>query len=766
MLYAVITLMEGNTREWMVIASNWLNKLKDQCHWPSFESTKTLMEAVKNRIEPSTAGKPWKMIKSIHHAEYVCFEKAMRKKEGLEETEGHTSTKRKRDHGSSDSNAETLLKTDMEMAKQIMKGITDNLDQDIMMHKDIILKIKQMNEVTKKKATIGIFGKSGEGKSSLLSAILEWEKELQDLFKVLSDDSEDKNEDMIEIAVEKITALYGEDADRKTLKELKNHSISVKIEDFLSGRKKIISTDDVTEFANKVACYILHSEASPGGWYWPLVKCVTFKVPNCRDLLEYIVLVDIPGTGDCNKIRDDLWKSKLKECSFVWIVSAINRVVTDKDPWGILKHCIEELGPGGECKNINFICTKSDDINTVAYIRSARLTQFQSLGDKEQKKECTLHRNELAKTRVKEKFEHSEIQKKMNPDNDFLQVFTVSSSAFFDPDLNLEPNVTEIPKLQEALKNLNKSINRELARDYVNEAKGVLSLIQSVQLDADREMIKDKVHKEYEKNLMKAQKELDKYFDSCYNDLKKCLSAGVSKSIQSCVPDTEALVSPNKDKRGFHKVLQALCNNGGYYWSKNWDVVLDLNKKLADHLHGSINPYFSRIFPICGKTGTSVQEQIDKFSLIQSESSPYPRSPMLCHIQNFIKAEENKLKAVLSRDIVEMKKEIYSSILTTIQNQMASRYILAAEEKGPGSMKRRQEILISSVNSIKNDMFNMSKMEVLKKFNNLKLYIKDALETGLKRSMKLALLQTNNIILLDVSSEIEELERLTEQLSD
>ncbi len=39
------------------------------------------------------------------------------------------------------------------------------------------------------------------------------------------------------------------------------------------------------------------------------MKSVTIKTPNCRELLKHIVLVDIPGTGDCNKIRDDLWRS-------------------------------------------------------------------------------------------------------------------------------------------------------------------------------------------------------------------------------------------------------------------------------------------------------------------------------------------------------------------------------------------------------------------------------------------------------------------------
>ncbi|XP_039534555.1 nuclear GTPase SLIP-GC-like isoform X2 [Pimephales promelas] len=668
-------------------------------------------------------------------------------------------TKRKLDQESSDSDSsiESPL-TDMEImlkAKPVMKRVTDNLVHTVIMHKDIMSKINKMNNVSKK-ATIGIFGKSGEGKSSLLSAVLgtryllpsgcfgactavvtqveanltdsnytaeielfsneEWEKELRDLFRVLSDESEDRDDDMLEIAVEKITALYGDDADKKTLEKLKNDDKFSEIKDFLSINKRTISNNDVSKFSSDVAPYILHSEASTGGWYWPLVKSVTFKVPDGHDLLEHIVLVDIPGTGDCNKLRDDKWKSKLRECSFVWIVSDIKRATTDKDPWGILKHCIEELGPGGECKRINFICTKTDDINPPAYIRSARLTISE---DKDQKKVCILHRNEHAKTRVKDKFENSEIKKRFSTDDNLLNVFTVSSKAFFEHDLNMEPSETEIPKLRDDLRILNKNINRELTSDYVNEARGVLSLIQSVQLDRDKktEETKVKVCMELENNLKKALNELDSRFDTIYTNLEKFLSRGVEESVQLCVASTKAIVAPDIDKRGFHKILQALCKNGGCYWSKNWDVIIDLNRQLAKHLQEYINEYFNLIFPVTGTTLKSVQEQIDKFSIIQSD----PGSPILHHIQNFIKTEETKLKASLKREVVDRKKDIYSSIQTTIEKQMSPYYEQAAAVTGIGSMKKRQELLITAVDEIKHDMFNKAKFEMLKNFNNLKM---------------------------------------------
>ncbi|KAK9957951.1 hypothetical protein ABG768_012146 [Culter alburnus] len=641
-----------------------------------------------------------------------------------------------------DPHCDSLHCADMEImltARQINKRVADNLVHTNIMHRDMISKINKMNNVSRKKAIIGIFGTSGEGKSSLLSAILgkkyllpsgcfgactavvtqveanltdsnyiaelelfskeEWEKEMEDIFRVLS---EDRDDELFEIAVEKITALYGDDADKKTLEELKKDDKFAEIETFLSVSKKTISVSDVSEFANDIACYILRSQSSPGDWYWPLVKSVTIKIPDCRELLEHIVLVDLPGTGDCNMIRDDMWKSNLRECSSVWIVSDVKRAVTDKDPWGILKHCVEELGPGGECKSINLICTKTDDINPAAYIRAERI--------------------------------------------------------YYRPQFRRQ----EIPKLQDDLRILNKNINRELTRDHVNEAKGVLSLIQSVQLDTDKKTVETKVkaYTELEKNLKKALKELDSRFDTIYSDLEQCLSKGVEESVQLCVASTK-----NIDKRGFHKILQALCKNGGCYWSKNWDVILDLNKQLAKHMHEYINEYFNLIFPVTGTTGKSVQEQIDKFSIIQSDSA-YPGSPILHHIQNFIKTEETNLKASLKRDVVGTKKHIYSSIQTTIENEMSSCYEEAAAVTGTGSMKKRQELLITTVDEIKHDMFNKAKTEVLKKFNDLKLDIKDALESELKRSMKLSLSQTSKIKLMDVSREIEQLERLSEQLSD
>lgn len=79
----------------------------------------------------------------------------------------------------------------------------------------------------------------------LCMPLQEWEKELKDLYRDKTADGEDKNEELIETAEEKITALYGADANNKTLEELKKDDKFAKTENFLSTSPITISNTDV-----------------------------------------------------------------------------------------------------------------------------------------------------------------------------------------------------------------------------------------------------------------------------------------------------------------------------------------------------------------------------------------------------------------------------------------------------------------------------------------------------------------------------------------
>ena len=63
-----------------------------------------------------------------------------------------------------------------------------------------------------------------------------------------------------------------------------------------------------SELSEEIAKYTRRDSEKTGRQYWPLVKCVTIKVPNASELLQHVALIDLPGTGDCNKSRDEMWK--------------------------------------------------------------------------------------------------------------------------------------------------------------------------------------------------------------------------------------------------------------------------------------------------------------------------------------------------------------------------------------------------------------------------------------------------------------------------
>ncbi|XP_059372604.1 nuclear GTPase SLIP-GC-like isoform X1 [Carassius carassius] len=720
-------------------------------------------------------------------------------------------TKRKRSNEASGSGAKRPDNSSQELTTDLImkqtKDVIKNIKQKIAVQDSTDLKAYIIDQISnmdmmnksntnRKKVTIGIFGRSGEGKSSLLNAVLgeryllppgssgactaittqvegnlsdsnytaeiefiskeEWDSQLRDLLSDLSDKTEDKNDDMTKIAIEKITALYGANAFKKTLEELKKDAKSAKIDELLLMEKMPISHSNSVNFAKEISKFIQHSRSNPGNWYWPIVKSVAIKIPN--PLLEHIVFVDIPGTGDCNKTRDSLWKSKLGECSVVWIVSAINRGTTDEDPWEILKHCVYYMTQAGECKSINFIFTKTDDIDPEEYIRNEWPSEEEK-PNKDLKTACIRKRNICSKETVTESFENSKLKKKM-----ILNIFTVSTRAFFDKTLCLEHSDTEIPKLQDVLKNLNNSINKDLARDYVNEAKGILSLIKSVQSETGN-VVQTGVHNKLEQNLCKALEKLGWQFDMLCCVLEKCLSDGVEESERLCLTSACSIISPNlpHGKGGFHKILKALCKNDGYHWSNAWGIDLDLNMALAQHMHKNIEEEFDSIFPVHCKTGKSVQEQIEKFSIIQSDTE-HPRASMFYHIDNFIKREEIKLKRKLKREVIERKNEISLSITNMIKDAMVPYYAKAAHFHGTGSMKKMQNTLTEAIENLKHDMFKQAKAEVLRKFRDLEQHIKDTLEYGLQRAI--LLLSETDKIKLDVLEDIKELENILQQLCD
>ncbi|XP_062324699.1 nuclear GTPase SLIP-GC-like [Osmerus eperlanus] len=277
-------------------------------------------------------------------------------------------------------------------------------------------------------------------------------------------------------------------------------------------------------------------------------------------------------------------------------------------------------------------------------------------------------------------------------------------------------------------------------------------------------MDKIKLHNELNKKLDDQLKCLQvDHLEPCHDELEKYLSDGVKKSVMKCAEITKKNVEVpvEKNGRGYHQTLSALCRNNGFFRSNDGETR-DLNKSLAEMMYESINEKFNALFPNKGETGLSVREKVKRFSIFSiSVTEGYSNPAAMTHILRFLKAEEAKLKRMIYRDIAQQKKAIYASITDAIKEEMVPGYNKAEECVGTRSMTVKQKVLIQHTESLKHTMFNKAKNRMLYLFKYLTEQIEMRLRKELREAMAHALTNSNFPFSLDVSAEIRELETLS-----
>ncbi|XP_030591492.1 nuclear GTPase SLIP-GC-like [Archocentrus centrarchus] len=678
--------------------------------------------------------------------------------------------------------AETMILSEV---KNIMRVVQTRLhDQDKL---SAFLKKKISDLETDKRELVGVFGKTGAGKSSLINAIIdeedllpsgsvnactsvmikveanthsskyeadiefitkeEWKDELWSFqqFRADNENQENEDDDDYRDIAEKLSAVYGEEWKQKSFQNPLDNKHFREIPEFLQSGRKIFTCESAKELSAKCVKYTRSDSKQREGdgvkkFYWPLVKCVTVRVPN-SPLLQHVTLVDLPGNGDCNKSRDEMWKGIVGDCSTVWIVTEINRAASEKEAWEILESVSSLIGNGGECRQIHFICTKSDLFG-----------DSDDLSPADVRKEIT-ERNMQAKNIIKEKFnQRPKIKKHFTEDS--FRVFTVSSKEFRKRK-HLNPDETEIPKLQEVLQDLNDFHSETL--NYVSGARGILSLIQGANhRGADGK--KDEVCAALERNMSLQLDAVKKEMDKTYKAFEKCLGDGVEKSKGSYEQVLKYFLYQRKKGGAFHKILKCVVENGGIHKPKKGKPI-NLNMKLASCLTDSIDEEFRKTFPNELKCGP-FNGVINKFSL--NTDSLIQKYKNVGLQLRFLKTEKEKIKTKLNRIIRKEKKKVYNSLTEKIEDIMEEGYSKAAAFRGKDSLKNMRETIQRHVHS-KKDMFELAKNTMLEKLHNLMVNIVETLEKTLNESIELSF-KTDECSLPDVSTELEMVKKHHDEL--
>ncbi|KAM8723923.1 nuclear GTPase SLIP-GC-like isoform 1-T1 [Acanthopagrus schlegelii] len=655
-------------------------------------------------------------------------------------------TKRPRITTAQSSNQEQYI---LCLVKDIMTAVHHKIPKDdklsTFLKDKIDEKIKDLEN--DKKELVGIFGKTGAGKSSLINAVI-GEKNLLPsgsiractsvMIKVEANMQSENyevdiefitkeewhnevhtflgRETVLEVYDEKLSALYGDEWKNKSSEELMDDKYFEEIKEFLSSKTpKNLKCGSAEELSEAYVTF-----ASSGGNYWPLVKYVTVKVPK-KDLLQHVTLVDLPGTGDRNKSRDEMWKEVIGSCSTVWIVTDINRAASEKEPWEILERTCSLMGNGGQCQQIHFICTKTDLIDKDEKPAADVCA--------ESKEEVRKHFRNL--TKVERHFGHG----------DYFEVCTVSSTEFLKKN-RLEPE-NEIPKLQKFLQNVNDCHSE--TKNYVSGALGILSLIQGTRSREPGK--KAEVCNELEEKMRRELEKINRTMDKAHKALEKCLSEGVETSKGT----SERVLRPireHDDKGGFYRILKCAVERNGSYKSQKADIEIDLNNDIASCLTDCIDEGFNKTFPNDGKTGP-FYGAINAFSL-DTERLKQKYKDVELQL-TFLKTEEETIKMEINKCVRKEKKKVYNSVYTTIDEIMKECYKKAAACSGQGMLQRMRDIIEKHVQDP--NMFERAKDVMLRELTALKEKSLKTLEETMQKSIEMSI-KTAGDSIPDVTHEL------------
>ncbi|KAH0421075.1 hypothetical protein CcaCcLH18_13644 [Colletotrichum camelliae] len=273
------------------------------------------------------------------------------------------------------------------------------------------------------KIIIGVFGNTGDGKSSTINALLgegdllptncmractasvtelsynhdndsekpyraeidfvsleEWQKEVETFLKevAINDggfDDEDENPDTEAAkAVAKARAVYAnmdeEVLHGSTVLELMSHP---NVHGVL-GTTRQFKASSGEELRFLVEPYVDSSDKDDeeAVAFWPMVKAVRI-FSKAKALSNGVTIVDLPGSHDADAARSSIASDYMKSCAGIWIVSPIHRAVDNKAAKDMMSDAFKrQLRIDGSFSNVTFICSKTDQLSLEDAVKNFR----------------------------------------------------------------------------------------------------------------------------------------------------------------------------------------------------------------------------------------------------------------------------------------------------------------------------------------------------------------------------------------------------------
>ncbi|EHH28377.1 hypothetical protein EGK_18806 [Macaca mulatta] len=667
---------------------------------------------------------------------------------------------------------------------------------------------------------IGLFGSTGAGKSSLINAIIqqamflpvsgesictscivqvssgccaqyeakihllsdqEWREELKNLTKLLHRTEELGREEAdawnrdeaVEEATWKLQMIYGNGAESKNYEELLRAKPKRKIP---TSRVITLKAEEAEELSIKLDPYIRTQRRDWDGeatemHIWPLIKHVEVTLPKSDLIPEGVVLVDIPGTGDFNSKRDEMWKKTIDKCSVIWVISDIERVSGGRAHEDLLNESIKAC-QRGFCRDVALVVTKADKLHLPEYLRYSNMPgNCQAI---QSQREAVLERNEMIKlqrTRIlKEK-----LKRKLPADFKVLEasdlVYTVSAQEYWQQALLTEEE-TEIPKLREYVRKRLLDKKRRTVTKYVTEAFGLLLLTDS--FSSTQNLPNEHLHMSVLRRFAEEKVELlEKAIGHCFACMEQPLQEGVrtARTSYRCILRACLVVSAGNSPHSSAVTKSVLVEN---HWSRGTREWPNLSKALTVFLSTILLNFFVTFFCRTGKpTGSALMPHIDAFkhSLQEKMTEIGIRSGWKydsCK-KNFLIQEISAILGGLEDHILRRKRRVYESLTASVQSDLKLCYEEAAQITGKKACERMKDAIRRGVDrQVAEGMFERAQERMQHQFQQLKTGIVEKVKGSITTMLTLASSQGDGLYkeLADVGSEYKEMEKLHRSLRE
>ncbi|XP_073911333.1 nuclear GTPase SLIP-GC isoform X3 [Castor canadensis] len=663
---------------------------------------------------------------------------------------------------------------------------------------------------------IGLLGSTGAGKSSLINAIIqqamflpvsgesictscivqvssgcceqyeakihllsdqEWKEELKNLTKLLHGTEELGEEadtwdrdDAMDEATWKLQMIYGTGAESRKYEDLLRAKPKGKIP---TSRIITLKAEEAGELSIKLDPYIRtqrrdRAEESAETRIWPLIKYVEVTLPKSALIPAGVVLVDIPGTGDFNSKRDEMWKKTIDKCSVLWVISDIERVSGGRAHEDLLNESIRAC-QRGFCRDIALVVTKTDRLHLPEYLRERQVGN-QAI---QSHREAVLERNETIKLErsgiLKEK-----LKRKLPADSKVLEaahlVYTVSAQEYWQQAFLTEEE-TEIPKLREYIRKSLLDKKRRMVTKCVTEAFGLLVLADSFSstenLSNEHLLMSGLRHFVEEKTEL-----LEKAIEQCFAHIERPLQEGVWMARTSYRRILGACLVRSRGNQGFHQTLKAVCLKHGVYASRTL-ARIDLNEAITRPMYDQLDPVFGGIFRTGKATGSALMPHIDAFkhSLQEKMAEIGIRNGWKydSYKKSFLIQEISAILGGLEGYIIRKKRRIYESLTSSVQNDLKPCYEEAAQITGRKACERMKDIIRRGVErQVAEGMFERAQERMQHQFQQLKHGITEKVKASITTMLTLASSQGDGLYkdLADVKSEYKEMEKLHRSLRE